>query len=42
VNCADVKDLTIELLAPGGEAGRLTVWTQDALAALDKQGLYYA
>ncbi|MFA4946548.1 MAG: 50S ribosomal protein L4 [Candidatus Micrarchaeia archaeon] len=42
VDCVNVKELTAELLAPGGDAGRLTVWTAGALRELEKQELYCA
>ena len=35
-----VKDLNAELLAPGGQAGRLVLWTKDALDALKNQALF--
>ena len=38
VPCVDgvaAKDLSVEDLAPGGDAGRLTVWTKDAIGALE-------
>lgn len=34
VEAVTVKSLNIELLAPGGEAGRLVVWTKGAIDAL--------
>jgi len=40
VNCVKVSDLTVEDLAPGGVAGRLTVWTGHAVEALKKDGLF--
>lgn len=40
VDCTNVKDLTAELLAPGGSAGRLTIWTVDALGKLANDGLF--
>ncbi|MDP2717998.1 MAG: 50S ribosomal protein L4, partial [Candidatus Micrarchaeota archaeon] len=40
VDVAEVKDLNAELLAPGGQAGRLIVWTQDALDQLEKEKLF--
>ncbi len=39
VDCVKVSDLTVEDLAPGGVAGRLTVWTRHAVEALGK-GLF--
>jgi large subunit ribosomal protein L4e len=35
VDVVSVKDLTVELLAPGTHPGRLTVWTKSALEALE-------
>ena len=35
VDVVAVKDLSAEDLAPGGDAGRLTVWTKDAIGALE-------
>lgn len=35
VDVAVAKDLSAEDLAPGGDAGRLTVWTESALEALE-------
>ena len=40
VDCVNVKDLDAELLAPGGSAGRLTVWTADAIDKLANDGLF--
>ncbi|MBI5635741.1 50S ribosomal protein L4, partial [Candidatus Micrarchaeota archaeon] len=40
VDFSKVGELNIELLAPGGQAGRLTVWTQDALDKMEKEQLY--
>ncbi len=40
VDVVAVKDLNAELLAPGGQAGRLIVWTQDALDQLEKEKLF--
>lgn len=34
VDICSVKNLKVELLAPGTHAGRLTVWTKDAIEAL--------
>ena len=39
VECASVEKLNADLLAPGGVAGRLCVWTQNALHKL-AEGLY--
>ena len=35
VDVAVAKDLCAEDLAPGGDAGRLTVWTKSAIEALE-------
>jgi len=40
VDCVSVEKLNANLLAPGGNAGRLCVWTQNALEKLSKEGLY--
>lgn len=40
VDVVSVEKLTVELLCPGGDAGRLTVWTKDAIDKLDKEKLY--
>ncbi|MEM4255318.1 MAG: 50S ribosomal protein L4 [Candidatus Norongarragalinales archaeon] len=40
VDCASVEKLNAVLLAPGGNAGRLCVWTQGALEKLSKEKLY--
>lgn len=42
VNCVSVTELNADLLAPGGQAGRLTVWTLGALKELENQQLYCA
>jgi large subunit ribosomal protein L4e len=33
---AEVKSLNVEMLAPGGHAGRLTIWTESAVKKLDE------
>lgn len=33
---AEVKSLNVEMLAPGGHAGRLTIWTESAVRKLDE------
>ncbi len=40
VDAVKASKLTIEALAPGGNAGRLTVWTKNALRKLAENGLY--
>ncbi len=40
VDVAKVEDLTAELLAPGGEQGRLAVWTESALEKMQKDELF--
>ncbi|MSR85796.1 50S ribosomal protein L4 [Candidatus Woesearchaeota archaeon] len=37
-----VKNLNAELLAPGTNAGRLTVWSDKALDVMDKEKLFFA
>ena len=37
VDAVTVKSLNVELLAPGGEAGRLVVWTKGAIEQLGKE-----
>ena len=36
-----VKNLNAELLAPGTHAGRLTLWSKEALDLLEKESLFY-
>ncbi|MBN2517962.1 MAG: 50S ribosomal protein L4 [Candidatus Altiarchaeota archaeon] len=36
VDVVEVKDLSVDLLAPGGYPGRLTLWTEDSLKKLDE------
>lgn len=38
VDAVTVKSLNVDLLAPGGEAGRLVVWTKNAIEELGKIG----
>lgn len=40
VDVVSVEKLTVELLCPGGEAGRLTVWTKDAVEKLSAENLF--
>ncbi|MFH1750537.1 MAG: 50S ribosomal protein L4 [Candidatus Micrarchaeota archaeon] len=40
VDVCKVEELTAELLAPGGEQGRLTIWTENALQRLGKENLF--
>ncbi|MFH1107264.1 MAG: 50S ribosomal protein L4 [Candidatus Micrarchaeota archaeon] len=40
VDVAKVGDLTAELLAPGGNMGRLTVWTESSIDRLQKDALF--
>lgn len=40
VDAVKVEDLNAELLAPGGDAGRLVVWTKDALEEMGQQKLF--
>ncbi|HLG24236.1 MAG TPA: 50S ribosomal protein L4 [Candidatus Nanoarchaeia archaeon] len=40
LDIVDVKSLNVELLAPGGNPGRLTLWTNDAIALMEKENLF--
>lgn len=40
VDVVEVKSLNAELLAPGAQAGRLTLWTTAAVNLLEKQNLF--
>ncbi len=40
VDVCEVKNLTAEMLAPGGNAGRFTLWTESALQKLASENLY--
>ena len=40
MDIVEVKSLNAELLAPGGKAGRLTLWTQAAINILEKEKLF--
>ncbi len=40
VDLTEVKSLNTELLAPGTHAGRLTIWTEDAIKLMDKEKLF--
>ncbi|MFH0752164.1 MAG: 50S ribosomal protein L4 [archaeon] len=40
VDLTEVKCLNTELLAPGTHAGRLTIWTEDAIKKMDKEKLF--
>jgi len=35
VDVVEAKDISAEDLAPGGDAGRLTVWTKAAIGAME-------
>ena len=35
-----VKNLNAEMLAPGGKAGRLTLFTKSALDVMEKENLF--
>jgi len=41
VDICTVKDLNVELLAPGTDAGRLTIWSDRALDIMEKEKLFY-
>ena len=40
IDVVEVKSLNTELLAPGGKAGRLTLWTRAAIDILDKENMF--
>ena len=40
IEVVEVKSLNAELLAPGGVAGRLTLWTKSAIEEMEKQNLF--
>ena len=40
IDVVEVKNLNAELLAPGGHAGRLTLWTKAAISILEKEKLF--
>lgn len=40
IEVAEVKNLNINLLAPGGQAGRLAIWTEDAVKKIGKENLF--
>jgi len=40
VNIVNVKDLNVEMLAPGELPGRLTLWTASAIKILEKERLF--
>ncbi len=40
IDVVEVKNLNTELLAPGGKAGRLTLWTRAAINILEKENLF--
>ena len=40
IDIVEVKSLNTELLAPGGKAGRLTLWTSAAINILEKENLF--
>lgn len=40
VDCVSVEKLDVRTLAPGGNAGRLCVWTQNALEKLSKEKMF--
>ena len=41
VDICEVKQLNAELLAPGTDAGRLTLWSDKALEVMEKERLFY-
>ena len=40
IEVVKVNALTAELLAPGGQAGRLTIWSENAVEKMRKENLY--
>jgi len=40
IEVAEIKNINVELLAPGAQAGRLTLFTDGALAKLNKEKLF--
>jgi large subunit ribosomal protein L4e len=40
VDVVEVRNLNVELLAPGGEPGRLTIWSEKAIEELKEKGLF--
>lgn len=41
VDVCPVRELNVELLAPGTDAGRVTIWSDKALEAMDKERLFF-
>ncbi len=41
IDICSVESLNIELLAPGAEPGRLTIWTDKSLERLEKENLFF-
>jgi large subunit ribosomal protein L4e len=41
VDVCNVKDLNVELLAPGTDAGRVTIWSNKAIEVMQKERLFY-
>ena len=40
IDVAVVNNLNAELLAPGGQTGRTTVWSSDAIKKLKEENLF--
>ena len=40
IEVVEVKNLNAEVLAPGTKMGRATLWSEDAIDALRKGGLF--
>jgi len=40
VDVVEVRNLNVELLAPGGEPGRLTIWSEEAIKELKEKSLF--
>ena len=41
IDVCEVKNLNVSILAPGGNPGRLTLFTEDAIKALEKDKLFF-
>ncbi len=41
IDVCEVKDLNVNLLAPGGNPGRMTLFSEKAIELLDKEKLFY-
>ena len=41
IDVCNVRDLNAEILAPGTDAGRLTLWSEKAIDIMGKENLFY-